>query len=61
MALPIWGLYMTKNYANKDLEISAGDFTRPENMSINLDCAKVLEEKKDNNAPADDDLDDLDF
>tara|TARA_R110000796_G_scaffold183498_2_gene300082 strand:- start:182595 stop:184946 length:2352 start_codon:yes stop_codon:yes gene_type:complete len=61
MALPIWGLYMTKNYANKELEVSAGDFTRPENMSINLDCAKVLEEKKDNNAPAEDDLDDLDF
>lgn len=61
MALPIWGLYMTKNYANKELEVSAGDFTKPENMSINLDCAKVLEEKKDNNAPAEDDLDDLDF
>ena len=61
MALPIWGLYMTKNYANKDLEVSAGDFTRPENMSINLDCAKVLEDKKDHNAPAEDDLDDIDF
>ena len=59
MALPIWGLYMKKNYENKDLGISDGEFPKPANMSINLDCSKPVEdpnEKKD-----DDDLEDLDF
>lgn len=61
MALPIWGLYMTKNYANKELDVSDGDFTKPSNMSIDLDCAKYREEQQEENAPAEDDLDDLDF
>ena len=60
MALPIWGLYMKKNYANKELGISDGEFPKPENMSINLDCSKPVE---DPNKPKDidDDLEDLDF
>jgi penicillin-binding protein 1A len=61
MALPIWGLYMVKNYKNKDIGVSNDNFKIPENMSINLDCAKVLQDKKENNSPAHDDLDDLDF
>ncbi len=61
MALPIWGLYMNKNYANKELSVSDDDFSMPENMSINLDCVKALEDNKDKSAPADNDLDDLDF
>ncbi|CAM3411306.1 penicillin-binding protein 1A [Zobellia roscoffensis] len=60
MALPIWGLYMKKNYENKDLGISDGEFDKPENMSINIDCSKV-EEDNDENEGLDDDLDDLDF
>lgn len=61
MALPIWGLYMTKNYANKEIGVSDGNFTRPANMSINLDCASYLQDQKDDKKPAKDDLDDLDF
>lgn len=61
MALPIWGLYMVKNYKNKDIGVSNDNFKIPDNMSINLDCAKVLQDKKENNSPAHDDLDDLDF
>ncbi|MBU2995919.1 penicillin-binding protein [Cellulophaga baltica] len=61
MALPIWGLYMTKNYANKELDVSDGDFKKPKNMSIELDCKKILEEKTEESAPANDDLEDLDF
>ena len=60
MALPIWGVYMKKNYENKDLGISDGDFARPSNMSINLDCDKILEDAK-KNADLDDDLDDISF
>ncbi|MGB5553881.1 MAG: transglycosylase domain-containing protein [Flavobacteriaceae bacterium] len=58
MALPIWGLYMKKNYENKDLGISDGEFPRPDNLSINVDCDKIPKEvTKD----IDTDLDELDF
>ena len=46
MALPIWGLYMKKNYANDDLGISDKAFTKPRGMSIDLDCSKIQEELK---------------
>ncbi len=61
MALPIWGLYMKKNYENKDLGISDGAFPRPRNMSINLDCNKVRKEALKNSDSGDEDLDDVDF
>ena len=38
MALPIWGMYMKKVYADKDLNISKGDFEKPEDLSIAIDC-----------------------
>ncbi|MFK7814223.1 MAG: penicillin-binding protein 1A [Maribacter sp.] len=60
MALPIWGLYMKKNYENKELGISDGEFEKPTNLSINVDCTKILADAK-LNADPDDDLDDLDF
>jgi len=57
MALPIWALYMKKNYELPDLGISKEEFIAPENMSINLDCSKSKEEVQE----ADDLEDDLDF
>ena len=60
MALPIWALYMKRNYENKELGVSEEAFPEPEDISINIDCTKLVEEiKKDVNT--DDDLDDLDF
>lgn len=60
MALPIWGLFMKKNYANDELGVSQGEFTKPEVMTINMDCSKSQNELED--TPSDlDDLDDLDF
>ena len=44
MALPIWGVYMKKNYENKDLHISDKAFPKPKGMSIELDCTKVRED-----------------
>ncbi|MFI2741772.1 penicillin-binding protein 1A [Zhouia sp. PK063] len=38
MALPTWGLYMKKLYADKDLGISTDEFTAPENLTIKVDC-----------------------
>ncbi|GGG39394.1 penicillin-binding protein 1A [Croceivirga lutea] len=60
MALPIWGLYMKANYNNEDLGISDEAFEEPEDLSITVDCAKFLEEQKEE-LQIDDDLDDLDF
>ena len=58
MALPIWGLYMKKNYANEELGISDGAFVKPSGMSINLDCTKIKEtlKKDDEEEEEDDDL-----
>ena len=60
MALPIWALYMKANYENKDLGVSTDEFEKPEELSINVDCTKVVEEMKED-LDIDDDLDDLDF
>lgn len=56
MALPIWGLYMKKNYANKELGVSVEDFEKPENLSINVDCSKSGIESE-NDIDTEDDLD----
>lgn len=61
MALPIWGLYMKKNYENEDLGISDRAFPKPSNMSIDLDCNKIKKETQKNADPDDGDLDDIDF
>ena len=45
MALPIWGIYMKKVYANKELEVSSEAFPRPDNLSIQIDC-DLFDEKE---------------
>lgn len=40
MALPIWGLFMKKCYADKELTVSKEPFERPANLSIKVDCWK---------------------
>lgn len=40
MALPIWALYMKDVYKDKDLKVSDGNFEKPENLSIEVDCDK---------------------
>ncbi len=47
MALPIWGKFFQKVYADKSLKISKGDFERPAKMTeIELDCSKYDDETK---------------
>ncbi len=62
MALPIWGLYMKKNYADKELNISKDPFPKPPNLNINLDCSKKPKKdaikKKEINDNIDNDLED---
>lgn len=45
MALPIWGMYMKKCYEDKDLDVSTGDFPKPENLTIETDCEKWIENR----------------
>lgn len=40
MALPIWGLYMQKVYADKDINLPRDPFERPASFNIELDCRK---------------------
>jgi len=42
MALPIWGKFFSKVYADKKLKVSQGDFPKPKNLDPNLemDCSK---------------------
>lgn len=43
MALPIWGVFMQKCYADKNLDISTGNFSKPSEISIQTDCTKMRE------------------
>ena len=46
-ALPVYGLYMTKIYANPEIPVSKGDFERPrQRMSIILDCAEYKKQQQ---------------
>lgn len=45
MALPIWGLYMKKCYADKTLNISKEAFEKPATkLGVEIDCAKYQEQ-----------------
>ncbi|MHA7055617.1 penicillin-binding protein 1A [Aquimarina sp. M1] len=46
MALPIWGLYMRKCYADKALNISKDAFKTPENLTIEVDCEEFRKKIK---------------
>ncbi len=60
MALPIWALYMRKNYATEDLGVSKEEFEKPDNLSINVNCKLIIEEIEEENQ-LEDDLEDFDF
>ncbi|TDN87361.1 penicillin-binding protein 1A [Salegentibacter sp. 24] len=53
MALPIWGMYMKALYADEELDVSKGDFPRPENLTIRVDCNEKNKENQSqpNNVP----------
>lgn len=37
-ALPVWGYFMKKCYADPELKVSKSDFEKPANLSIKVDC-----------------------
>ncbi len=44
-ALPIWGLFMEKCYADKTLTVSKEDFERPRDLKIKVDCYRPVVQK----------------
>ena len=51
MALPIWALYMQKCYADEELNISKEEFEKPDDLSIEIDCNKKIEDKEGKTTP----------
>lgn len=47
MALPIWGIYYKKLYADESLNISKEEFEKPEKISIRLNCSGEYEEDEE--------------
>jgi penicillin-binding protein 1A len=56
MALPIFGLYMEKVYADTSLGIRKGYFKRPKKLSININCPYRPEPVRDTTSVEEDDL-----
>ncbi|WP_405203281.1 penicillin-binding protein 1A [Dokdonia sp. LLG6352-1] len=56
MALPIWGMYMKGVYENEDLKVSKGEFDKPKDLSITIDCENYKSESVNDELP-----DELDF
>ncbi|WP_435253983.1 penicillin-binding protein 1A [Tenacibaculum sp. A30] len=55
MSLPTWAIFMRKCYEDKTLDVSKGNFEKPKNVSINLDCSKTESSNEEEN------LNDTDF
>lgn len=54
MALPIWGIYYKKLYADPTLNVSNGDFERPEELNIEIDCRKQISDNETSDIKIDD-------
>ena len=46
-ALPIWGIFMKKCYADKSLNVSTEAFKRPDDLKIKVDCYQAPRVVKD--------------
>lgn len=58
MALPIWALYMKKVFADNSLQISKGDFDKPEGINEDFfNCSTFNSENVDGISPPEDDND----
>ena len=49
-ALPIWGIFMKKCYADPTLQVSREDFERPKDLKIKVDCYGGIRKQKDSTA-----------
>ncbi|MFD2892282.1 penicillin-binding protein 1A [Flavobacterium chuncheonense] len=60
-SLPIWGLFMDKCYKDKDLSVSKGEFERPKDLSIRVDCWKKVEADTTATIEEQTEMDEFDF
>ena len=49
MALPIWGLYMQGVYKDPKLHVSKGDFERPAELDIEINCSEYKKNSTEQN------------
>jgi penicillin-binding protein 1A len=50
MAMPIWGYFMKRVYADKSLHISQKEFDKPKNkLTVEIDCSKYRDGNSGNN------------
>jgi penicillin-binding protein 1A len=47
--LPVWAYFMKLCYADENLKVSKGEFERPANLSIRVDCYNAPAAKDDRN------------
>ncbi len=50
MALPIWALFYKKCYEDASLNLSKGEFEKPKDLTVNLDCNKPEGDDSDEDA-----------
>ncbi|MDZ7774847.1 MAG: penicillin-binding transpeptidase domain-containing protein [Bacteroidales bacterium] len=55
MALPIWAMYMQKLYDDPETDISKSNFSKPDNLSVEIDCEKAGQGKQIGNDGIDED------
>ncbi|HZW62628.1 MAG TPA: transglycosylase domain-containing protein [Flavobacteriaceae bacterium] len=62
MALPIWGMFMRSCYEDETLNVSTGEFERPPELTIEVDCSSYTsEDTEDSTLPDAEIPDDFDF
>ncbi|EPH10711.1 penicillin-binding protein 1A [Myroides odoratimimus CCUG 12700] len=61
LALPIWGIFMNKCYADKSLEVAKSGFPVPEHLSIRVDCTKIVQPETDDISEGALDTEEFDF
>ena len=47
LALPLYGIFMKKVYADKSIDINTGPFPAPRDLNIELDCSKYYGAQRD--------------
>jgi penicillin-binding protein 1A len=61
MALPIWALYMKACYEDKNLDVSKGEFEKPKELSIEVDCEEYIKGGEPVDGQKNDEVDEVDF
>lgn len=65
LALPLYGIFMKKMYADKNIDIAKGPFPKPDTLSVEIDCSRYYNGAQRDTIPYDQklnqaNLDDLD-